>query len=52
MQSPKSLYGDSCNQQLLGFSICMGKEDAKGMSWSREGSPETCAGNKMGVLYQ
>lgn len=27
MQSPKSLCGDSCNQQLLGFSIGMGKMD-------------------------
>lgn len=27
MQSPKSFCGDSCNQQLLGFSIGMGKMD-------------------------
>lgn len=52
MQSPKSLYGDSSNQQLLGFSIGMGKVDARSMSWSREGSPVTCAGIKMGILYQ
>lgn len=51
MQSPKNLYGDSRNQQLLGFSIDIGKVDARGVSWSREGLPITCAGIKMGILY-
>lgn len=48
----QSLYGGSCNQQLLGFNIGMGKVDIRSMSWSREGSPVTCAGIKMGILSQ
>lgn len=52
MQSPKSLCGVSHNQQLLCFSIDMGKVDARDMSWGREGSPVTCAGIQTGILYQ